>query len=72
MLFLEASAKTGENINDIFEMSVKKIAKNIKDNVYDLDNDSCGIRIGVNKETFILGDNEKEENNTKKNKKKCC
>ena len=62
MLFLEASAKTGHNINAIFERSVKQIAKNISNNVYDLDNDSCGIRIGINKDTFVLGDNEKVDN----------
>ncbi len=72
MLFLEASAKTGENINEIFETSVKQISNNIRNKVYDLDNDSCGIRIGINKETFVLGDNENEENNNKKRKKKCC
>ena len=48
MLFLEASAKTGENINEIFETSVKQISNNIRNKVYDLDNDSCGIRIGIN------------------------
>ena len=72
MLFLEASAKTGHNINAIFERSVKQIAKNISNNVYDLDNDSCGIRIGINKDTFVLGDNEKDEEDENDYKKKCC
>ena len=71
MLFLEASAKTGHNINAIFERSVKQIAKNISNNVYDLDNDSCGIRIGINKDTFVLGDNEKVDED-ENDKKKCC
>ena len=72
MLFLEASAKTGHNINAIFERSVKQIAKNIANNVYDLDNDSCGIRIGINKDTFVLGDNEKDNENENDYKKRCC
>ena len=72
MLFLEASAKTGHNINAIFERSVKQIAKNIANNVYDLDNDSCGIRIGINKDTFVLGDNEKDDEDENDYKKKCC
>ena len=71
MMFLETSAKTGHNINQIFEKSVKQIAKNISNNVYDLDNDSCGIRVGLNKETFILGEGNKEEDDNK-DKKRCC
>ena len=71
MMFLETSAKTGHNINQIFEKSVKQIAKNINNNVYDLSNDSCGIRVGVNRETFILGEGNKNEDDNK-DKKKCC
>ena len=55
-MFLETSPKTGQNINLIFEKSIKQIAINIDNNVFDLDNDSCGTRVGVNKETFILGE----------------
>ena len=51
MLFLETSAKTGNNIGDIFEKSLNQIAKNIKNNVYNLENDSCGIRVGI---TYII------------------
>ena len=72
MMFLEASAKTGNNINEIFERSVKQIAKNIKNNIYDLDNDSCGIRIGVNSNNIILGNDDKEVKNKENPKKKCC
>ncbi len=72
MMFLEASAKTGNNINEIFERSVKQIAKNIKNNIYDLDNDSCGIRIGVNSNNIILGNDDKEVKNKENHKKKCC
>ena len=72
MMFLEASAKTGNNINEIFERSVKQIAKNIKNNVYDLENDSSGIRIGVNSNNFILRNDDKEVKNKENPKKKCC
>ena len=72
MMFLEASAKTGNNINEIFERSVKQIAKNIKNNVYDLENDSSGIRIGVNSNNFILRNDDKEVKNKENHKKKCC
>ena len=72
MMFLEASAKTGNNINEIFERSVKQSAKNIKNNVYDLENDSSGIRIGVNSNNFILRNDDKEVKNKENPKKKCC
>jgi small GTP-binding protein len=72
MLFFEASAKTGENINEIFTKSVSQIAKNIKNNVYDLESDSCGIRVGLNRESFVLGEDKEKDSNTKKTKKKCC
>ena len=71
MFFLEASAKTGNNVAEIFEKSVKQIDKNIKENKYDLENDSCGIRVGINKDTFILGEDEKGSNNKSK-KRRCC
>ena len=73
MYFLEASAKTGQNINEIFEASVKRIAKNISNNVYDLNNDSCGIRIGISKDTFVLGEKGNDEDDEESNSnKKCC
>ena len=71
MMFLEVSAKTGNNVNEIFEESVKKIANNISKNVYDLGNDSCGIRVGASQDTFLLGENNKNDFNDN-NSKKCC
>ncbi len=69
MIFLETSAKTGNNISDIFEKSIKQIDKNIMDNKYDLSNENCGIRKGMKKrESFVLS----VEKNKKKKKKKCC
>ena len=72
MFFLEASAKTGHNINQIFETSVKTIDKNIRNNVYDLNNESCGIRIGINKDTFVLGEKKEDDDEENNSKKKCC
>ena len=70
MIFLETSAKTGDNINKIFEKSVKQISKNISENVYDLGNDKCGIRIGVKQDAFILGEN--DNLNNENICKRCC
>ena len=68
MIFLETSAKTGKNIEKIFEKSVKKIDQNIIDNKYDLDNENCGIRKGLKTESFVLSVEKAKE----KKKKKCC
>ena len=68
MIFLETSAKTGKNIDKIFEKSVKKIDQNIIDNKYDLDNENCGIRKGLKTESFVLSVEKAKE----KKKKKCC
>ena len=38
MIFLETSAKTGNNVNDIFLKSVRQINQNIIDKKYDLEN----------------------------------
>ena len=70
MIFLESSAKTGDNINEIFEESVKQIYKNILGNIYDLGNDNCGIRIGAKKDAFILGEN--DNLNNENICKRCC
>ena len=68
MIFLETSAKTGNNIDKIFEKSVKKIDQNIIDNKYDLDNENCGIRKGLKTESFVLSVEKAKE----KKKKQCC
>ncbi len=71
MLFFESSAKTGDNINEIFTKSVTQISKNIINNVYNLENESCGIRVGLNRDSFVL-EKENHDNNNKIKKKKCC
>ena len=47
MIFYETSAKTGKNVNEIFENTVNNISKKIEENYYDLENDSCGIKVGM-------------------------
>ena len=69
MIFLETSAKTGENINSIFEKSVAQIDQNIIDKKYDLDNEQNGIRIGIKKDSFILT---KKQTFGKNKKSRCC
>ena len=46
--FYETSAKTGDNVNEIFYNSVDEIAKKIEQNYYDLENDICGIKQIIN------------------------
>ena len=68
MIFLETSAKTGNNINSIFDKTVNQIDKNIIDNIYDLSNENCGIRQGIRAGSFVLS----VEQTKKKKKRKCC
>jgi len=66
MLFFETSAKTGKNIEELFKESVKVIDQKIKENYYDLENDSCGIKKGNEEINVVL------ETNLEKDKKTCC
>ena len=73
MQFYETSAKTGENVDNIFINSADVIAKKIDENYYDLENDSCGIKQGVNRAS---GNNNArrldEQPNQPKSKSSCC
>ena len=74
MLFFETSAKSGENIENIFNESVDYINKNIKEGKYDLTDDACGVKIGkgekrINIEEF---DYESTQAKTSSQNKKCC
>ena len=48
--FYETSAKTGDNVDAIFYNSADEIAKKIDQNFYDLENDTCGIKQGINRQ----------------------
>ncbi len=69
LLFFESSAKTGDNVDRIFEESAKEINKKINEGYYDLESDICGIKRGLSNGpgnvVYINGGN-----NT--NNKKCC
>ena len=66
LIFMETSAKTGEGVNEIFEKTALEITKKMEENYYDLNSETCGIKIGKTN-TITL-------NNDRKNKDKrgCC
>ena len=70
MLFYETSAKTGKNIVECFRESCSEIDKRIESNFYDLNKDSCGIKLGLNNPDNLVLDKKDVQDNKKK--KKCC
>ena len=62
IIFMETSAKTGEGINEIFEQSVKEIEKKMKENFYDLNSETCGIKKGKLKNIDLNSDKKKIKN----------
>ena len=70
MMFFETSAKSGANVDKIFEQSAKEIDSKLNEGYYDLESDVCGIKRGINVGTnnamYINGINMPNK------KKKCC
>ena len=48
MPFFETSAKSGENIDSIFTNTATEICHKIEEGCYDVTNDSCGMKVGIN------------------------
>ena len=69
--FYETSAKTGKNVEEIFFNTAQEISKKIEQNYYDLENEACGIKAGINKEKGSIQQIHSEINNSGRNKK-CC
>ncbi|PRQ54070.1 putative small monomeric GTPase [Rosa chinensis] len=46
LLFLEASARTAQNVEEAFIKTAGKILQNIQDGVFDVSNESSGIKVG--------------------------
>ena len=76
--FFEASAKTGDNVREIFYNSIDEIAKKIENDYYDLEDEACGI---TQNEKQIKQDKKNSKKGGKKiqlsdgkasGKKKCC
>ena len=72
LMFFETSAKTGENVDKIFEDSAKEISNKINQGYYDLESDVCGIKRGLNAggpgSAVYINNN----NNNKDGERKCC
>ena len=62
MQFFEVSAKTGQNIDELFFNVTDEISKKIEDGFYDLNNDNCGIKLGINNSS-IKSEDEKSGSN---------
>ena len=73
MLFIETSAKTGQNIENLFMKSVEVINERINDGCYDLSTNTCGIKKGngdINNNIVLNKENvDKNKNN---GGGKCC
>ena len=65
LLFMETSAKTGERVDEIFEISAKEIDKKMRENYYDLKSETCGIKEGKNNNINLNTEKSKD-------KKGCC
>ena len=66
LLFFETSAKTGENVKEVFQESTAEIAKRIKKGYYNLESGNCGIKKANVEDDVVL------QNPSEKDKSGCC
>lgn len=57
LIFMETSAKTAQNVEDAFINTAAKIYQKIEEGVIDISNESCGIKIGYDREPGAFGTN---------------
>ena len=69
--FYETSAKTGQNVEEMFLSTVQEIDRKIGENFYDLENEACGIKTGINREKGNIQQIHSDINNSGR-RKKCC
>ena len=67
--FFETSAKTGQNVEELFTHTAKDILRNIEKGNYDLSDESCGIKEGFSVEKRSLQPIHSE---VEQKKKGCC
>ena len=72
MMFFETSAKDGINVDEIFLNSANEISKKIEQGYYDLDNDTCGIKRGINRNNQQLHLGGDQSNNQGGGPSGCC
>jgi len=46
LFFLETSAKTAANVEEAFQQTAKNINDKIRDGIFDVTNESSGIKVG--------------------------
>ena len=80
LFFMEVSAKTGANVDKLFDLSAAKVLEKIEAGDMDLRDESCGIKIGTysgnkNQGKYIKvsdGRNQQILDVDSFNKRKCC
>ena len=65
MLFFETSAKTGNNVEEVLNVSFELIIKKMNENYYNLEKNNCGIEKPKYKKNFVAGDTLEKENEIK-------
>lgn len=72
LIFLETSAKTASNVEEAFIHTAQKIYEHIQNGVYDVSNDSFGIKVGAGGAPAIGGDAYRNVGGAAAGGKSCC